>query len=91
MLLKKLLFKVGNDQLPKNACGEIELPKDIICDVAESRKEDTIIEEIFGEELYSKNYLGMKDKVILAPTNKQVEIVNKKIILRCFLFLFQYI
>jgi len=60
----------------------------IISQMAPDRKDDKIIDENFKEELYYKDYIGMKDKVIIVSTINQVEIINNKIIKRYNFILF---
>jgi SOS-response transcriptional repressor LexA len=63
--------------LKTNELGEIDLPRQVLCN---GQSEEDLIADIFGEELKEKKYYEMREKVILAPTNKQVDAINNAII-----------
>ncbi|CAG5052184.1 unnamed protein product [Parnassius apollo] len=67
------LLKLGNGELALNTMEEIELPQNII-------SSNKPIDEIFDNCLANGNYDGMKDRVILAPLNKDVEKINYDIV-----------
>lgn len=44
------------------------------------QNEVDLIAEIFGADFSQKNFWSMKEKVIMAATNRRVDIINSKIV-----------
>ncbi|XP_055871668.1 uncharacterized protein LOC129923663 [Biomphalaria glabrata] len=69
----EFLLRIGDGEVPLNDMGEIALPQDVI-------SKTNIIDEVYGDCLADKSYENMKDRAILAPLNKDVNLINCELI-----------
>jgi hypothetical protein len=66
------ILEIG-DGITNDADGNTTLPKDCIC-------KGDLVKEIFGDKITDQNIESMQNRVILAPTNLEVDEINSKIL-----------
>uniref|UniRef100_A0A2C9LRQ8 ATP-dependent DNA helicase n=1 Tax=Biomphalaria glabrata TaxID=6526 RepID=A0A2C9LRQ8_BIOGL len=69
----EFLLRIGDGEVPLNDMGEIALPQDVI-------SKTNIIDKVYGDCFDDKSYENLKDRAILAPLNKDVNLINCELI-----------